>query len=95
MILLKARSRRFRSDRAMPYERVDDLPAPVRAHLPKHAQEIYRAAYNNAWEEYKSAKQRRGSVSREATAHRVAWAAVKEKYEKRNDRWVRKKSARP
>lgn len=36
----------------MQYETIDDLPAPVRHHLPHHAQEIYRAAFNNAWNEY-------------------------------------------
>ena len=37
----------------MPYKTVDDLPDNVTNVLPKHAQEIYRAAFNNAWDEYK------------------------------------------
>jgi cation transport regulator ChaB len=41
--------------------------------LPLHAQEIYLAAFNNAWTEYQS----HGPEQREQTAHRVAWAAVK------------------
>ncbi len=57
----------------MPYENTDDLPDSVRNHLPKHAQEIYQAAYNNAWDEYNHEEER---------AHRVAWAAVKQKYTK-------------
>lgn len=57
----------------MPYKNLRDLPQNVREHLPKHAQEIYRAAYNNAWDEYGKDEDR---------AHRVAWAAVKKKYEK-------------
>ncbi len=57
----------------MPYDHVTDLPDSVRDNLPEHAQEIYRAAFNNAWKEYHED---------EARAHRVAWAAVKEKYEK-------------
>lgn len=57
----------------MPYKKLSDLPDSVRDHLPKHAQEIYRAAYNNAWDEYDHDEER---------AHRVAWAAVKHKYEK-------------
>jgi cation transport regulator len=67
----------------MPYETISDLPDSVREHLPKHAQEIYRAAFNNAWDEYHSD---------EARAHRVAWAAVKEKYEKNDQtgRWTAK-----
>ncbi|MGZ5007595.1 MAG: ChaB family protein [Methylobacter sp.] len=57
----------------MPYKDLDDLPLNVRDHLPKHAQEIYRAAFNNAWREYEQDEER---------AHRVAWAAVKKKYQK-------------
>jgi cation transport regulator len=30
----------------------------------------------------------RGPLQREKTAHRVAWAAVKRKYEKLGDQWV-------
>jgi cation transport regulator len=66
----------------MPYKKVDELPDSVKENLPRHAQEIYRAAFNSAWEEYKDPKERRGGDSREETAHKVAWAAVKEKYKK-------------
>lgn len=74
----------------MPYKDINDLPDSVTASLPKHAQEIYLAAYNNAWDEYKDAKDRRGNVSREETAHKVAWNAVKQKYEKDNGNWKKK-----
>ncbi len=57
----------------MPYERRQDLPESVRDNLPPHAEEIYRAAYNNAFEEY---------GHDEVRAHRVAWGAVKKKYHK-------------
>ena len=57
----------------MPYKELTDLPKSVRDSLPKHAQEIYQAAYNNAWEEYRHNEER---------AHRVAWAAVKKSYKK-------------
>lgn len=40
------------------------------------------AAFNNAWEEYRNPEKRRDDASHEETAHRVAWAAVKNKYEK-------------
>jgi cation transport regulator len=50
----------------------------VRAHLPPHAQDIYREAFNHAWERYGD----------EATAHRVAWAAVKRLYVKDHGSWV-------
>lgn len=66
----------------MPYERLKDLPESVRANLPKHAQVIYMEAYNSAWDQYDEPEERRGGASREETAHRVAWAAVKHKYEK-------------
>lgn len=66
----------------MPYKTDSDLPTSVRDALPKHAQDIYRAAFNSAWDEYSDASKRRGSESREEAAHRVAWAAVKDKYEK-------------
>ena len=55
----------------MPYKNLNDLPKSVREHLPVHAQEIYRAAYNNAWDGYGQDEER---------THRVAWSAVKKKY---------------
>ena len=69
-----------------------DLPENVKNVLPKHAQEIYREAHNNALEEYKHPKKRRGDASLEETAHKVAWAAVKEKYEKdeKTGKWKEK-----
>jgi cation transport regulator len=57
----------------VPYKNLSNLPKSVREHLPKHAQEIYRAAYNSAWDEYAQDEER---------AHKVAWSAVKKKYEK-------------
>ena len=76
----------------MPYKEITDLPESVRAHLPRHAQEIYAAAFNNAWEEYADPGHRRGKASREEVAHKVAWAAVKHQYEKHGDTWRRKRS---
>lgn len=72
----------------MPYARNDDLPESVRSHLPRHAQDIYRAAYNHAWDEYARPQDRRGDETREEVAHKVAWSAVKEKYDRGADgRW--------
>jgi cation transport regulator len=68
----------------LPYRSVGNLPPSVQAHLPLHAQEIYLGAFNNAWTEYAA----RGPAGRESTVHRVAWAAVKRKYQKSGDRWV-------
>lgn len=65
----------------MPYQNLADLPDGVRNNLPKHAQEIYRAAFNSADEQY----------DEESRAHRVAWSAVEERYEKNeNGDWVEK-----
>ncbi len=66
----------------MPYKNIEELPDPVRNVLPEHAQHIYLEAYNHAWEEYKNPKERRGAETREETAHKVAWAAVEQKYRK-------------
>lgn len=66
----------------MPYEKLQDLPDSVKDNLPQHAQEIYRAAFNSAWQQYKDASARHGDDSREEVAHKVAWAAVKQEYEK-------------
>ena len=61
----------------MPYASVKELPDSVREHLPKHAQEIYKEAFNSAWDRYADPDDRRDHASREEVAHRVAWAAVK------------------
>lgn len=63
----------------MPYDSRDDLPEQVKDHLPPHAQDIYREAYNSAWEQY------RDREDHEEVSHQVAWSAVKDKYEKGED----------
>lgn len=65
----------------MPYDRITSLPASVKDNLPKHAQEIYKEAYNSAWDQYDGDEER---------SHRVAWSAVKQSYHK-NDKgnWVK------
>ena len=69
----------------MPYARASDLPDPVRYVLPTHAQDIYKEAFDHAWDEYGNADERRGGESREEVAHKVARSAVKTKYEKGDD----------
>lgn len=71
---------------------MEELPDSVQNVLPKHAQEIYKEAYNNALDQYKDPKNRRGDASLEETAHKVAWSAVEEKYEKDEDsgKWKKK-----
>jgi cation transport regulator len=71
-------------DRLLPYARNSELPLPVRSHLPAHAQDIYRSAFNAAWDEYGEKEPTRI----EEIAHRVAWAAVKKRYRKAGDTWV-------
>lgn len=65
----------------MPYQKIEDLPSQVKNNLPKHGQEIFLAAFNNAKEEYEE----------EERAFRVAWSAVKRDYEKGEDgNWHKK-----
>ena len=66
----------------MPYSTNDKLPPAVRSHLPSHAQDIYREAFNHAWRQYS------GSPRREEIAHRVAWAAVKRRCRKVGEAWT-------
>jgi cation transport regulator len=66
----------------MPYATNAELPQAIRAHLPEHAQDIFRAAFNHAFEAH------RGDPRQEEAAHRIAWAAVKRRYVKAADRWV-------
>jgi cation transport regulator len=55
----------------------------VKNNLPKHAQEIYKEAFNSAEDQY----------GEEDRAHRVAWSAVEQKYEKNEKgNWVKKDS---
>lgn len=61
----------------MPYKAKSDLPDNVRNVLPTHAQDIYKEAFNSAWEQYKDKADRRDDASREETAHKVAWRRLK------------------
>ena len=68
----------------MPYQTNDELPPPVKNHLPSHAQDIYREAFNHAFAAHA------GDPRQEEAAHRIAWAAVKRSFVKLGDSWVRK-----
>jgi cation transport regulator len=64
----------------MPYQKRSELPESVRDNLPAHAQDIYKEAFNSAWDEY---------GHDESRAHRVAWGAVERKYHKdQSGKWV-------
>jgi cation transport regulator len=60
--------------------------------LPEHAQHIFKKAHANAVKQYQNPEKRRGGRSQtaEEVAHKTAWAAVKQKYKKQGDKWVRK-----
>jgi len=76
----------------MPYQSISDLPDNVTNVLPKHAQEIFKEAFNSAYDQYEDSSERRGNDSREDVARKVAWNAVKQKYEKGDDdKWHPKK----
>ena len=66
----------------VPYSQNRELPPSVRSHLPEHAQDIYREAFNHAFDAHM------GDPRQEEAAHRIAWAAVKRRYVKEGDRWV-------
>ena len=66
----------------MPYVRNLDLPPAIRNHLPEHAQDIYREAFNHAFDAHS------GDLRQEEAAHRIAWAAVKRRYLKEGGVWV-------
>ena len=74
----------------MPYSQLNELPDNVTHVLPKHAQEIYQAAFNSAWQQYAKPRDRYSDDSREDVAHKVAWTAVKQNYHKNNHgNWVK------
>jgi cation transport regulator len=64
----------------MLYASNEHLSLRLRERLPELAQDIYREAFNHAHDRY----------GREEIAHRVAWAAVKRKYERQHGVWVAK-----
>jgi cation transport regulator len=66
----------------MPYASNEELPSSVREHLPDHAQDIFRAAFNHAFDTHS------GDSRQEEIAFRTAWAAVKRKYVKTETGWV-------
>jgi cation transport regulator len=60
--------------------------------LPVHARHIYKNAHKSALKRYRDPSKRRGGKrqSREQVAHKVAWSAVKKRYEKEGESWVAK-----
>ncbi len=66
----------------MPYQQNIDLPPAVRNHLPAHAQDIYREAFNHAFAAHAD------DPRQEEAAHRIAWAAVKRRYIREDGEWA-------
>jgi cation transport regulator len=62
----------------MQYETTKQLPATIRDVLPDQAGEIYRKAYNQAWEEYDPDIHM--GLDQQGLAHQQAWNAVKQEY---------------
>lgn len=73
----------------MPYRTNADLPDSVRLHLPDHAQDVFRAAFNHAFAAHQA------DPRREEAAFRIAWAAVKRVYVKVGERWIAKAKLSP
>ena len=69
----------------MPYRTNQELPDSVKDNLPVMRRTFIRV--DSAWHEYQDPDKRRGNESREEVAHKVAWAAVKQKYEKVGNQW--------
>lgn len=65
----------------MPYQTNADLPENLQRLLPPHAQDIYRAAFNSAYFAHAA------DPRQEEEAHRIAWAAVKRRYERTPQGW--------
>jgi cation transport regulator len=58
------------------------VPPSVSNHLPDHAQDIYREAFDHAFAAHA------GEPDRERRAHMIAWAAVRRSYVKAGESWV-------
>lgn len=75
-------------DALMPYPSNAELPDSVKSSLPDGAQDIYRSAFNRAWQSYDAPDEH--SLRRNETARRIAWAAVRRCYEMIGESWQRK-----
>lgn len=72
----------------MPYDDIAQLPRGIQTNLSQAAQEIYREAYNEAWESCRYTKDRYDSDdSRQVTASKIAWETVKRHCQR--DSWGR------
>jgi cation transport regulator len=72
----------------MSFNSNSELPKKVQNRLPESAQDIFREAYNNALEHYSDPKRLKFGDTQEETCYKAAWAAVKEKFTQKSDKWV-------
>lgn len=74
----------------MPYRRSNELPKELNK-LPSEAKVIYSRAFNNA-EKYYAKKHgiSTDKVKTDVLLSKVAWSAVKQKFRKVKDNWVKK-----
>ncbi len=70
----------------MTFRRNTELPEAVKRCLPLPAQDIYRSAFNHTWQSCRSPEARQ-AMQRELLAHKVAWAAVRRRYEPDGSGW--------
>ncbi len=70
----------------MSYNTSVEMPEAVLNSLPQPAAEIYEEAFNTALQQYKERKYRDNSTPEEV-AHRRAWSAVTQKFEKTEEGW--------
>jgi cation transport regulator len=74
----------------MSYEELLDVPAALRDELPRHAQEIYQAAYNRVYETSMASGEDHDAQSIAQKAHKAALLAVEMEYQKdEQNRWRR------
>ncbi len=66
------------------------IPKRVQDVLPTEAEHIFKEAYDNALVFYRDPEKRRGNASLEETANRIGWSAVKKKYRKEREKWVKR-----
>lgn len=81
--LIVARGLRSGFPDLVPYSTNTELPAWLQGGLPAPAQDIYRQAFNHAYYWYASKE----------LAHRIAWAALKKRFQRRRGVWVAKTPA--
>lgn len=68
------------------YESIDDLPIVCQINLPEAALKVYRAAYNDAWQEGAD------EPKRHTYAQSRAWSAVRDRFERDREtgKWMPK-----